>query len=103
MALLAGIRPKNWRKAATITVSSRSFLRHFAGHFLSENWPFAHFCPETGQKCSKKKLKNRVKMAKNWPFAHFLPTFIFKSGQAETLVPQGFAGFLATFPLFLFT
>lgn len=42
-------------------------------------------------------------MAKNWPFAHFLPTFIFKSGQAETLAPQGFAGFLATFPLFLFT
>lgn len=39
-------------------------------------------------------------MAKIWPFAHFLPTFIFKSGQAETVAPQGFAGFLATFPLF---
>lgn len=39
-------------------------------------------------------------MTKNWPFAHFLPTFIFKSGQAETVAPQGFAGFLATFPLF---
>lgn len=39
-------------------------------------------------------------MAENWPFAHFLPTFIFKSGQAETVAPQGFAGFLATFPLF---
>ena len=34
-------------------------------------------------------------MTKNWPFAHFLPTFIFKSGQAETVAPQGFAGFLA--------
>ena len=29
-------------------------------------------------------------------FAHFY----FKSGQAETLAPQGFAGFLATCPLF---
>ena len=39
-------------------------------------------------------------MMKNWPFAHFLPTFIFKSGQAETVAPQGFAGFLAICPLF---
>ncbi|MDB7924826.1 hypothetical protein [Flavonifractor plautii] len=29
-------------------------------------------------------------------FAHFY----FKSGQAETLAPQGFAGFLAICPLF---
>ena len=28
-------------------------------------------------------------MVKNWPFAHFLPTFIFKSGQAETVAPKG--------------
>ena len=53
------------------------------------------------------RLENQMFYSQNfhifWPFAHFLPTFIFKSGQAETVAPQGFAGFLATFPLFLFT
>jgi len=42
-------------------------------------------------------------MEKNWPFAHFLHTFENKSGQAETVGAQGFAGFLATFQLFIFT
>lgn len=39
------------------------------------------------------------KNSENWPSAHFY----FKTGQAESLVPQEFAGFLATCPLFLFT
>lgn len=43
--------------------------------------------------------KNGEKLATCPLFAHFY----FKTGQAESLVPQGFAGFLATCPLFLFT
>jgi len=33
---------------------------------------------------------------KKWAFGHFY----LKSGQRETVAPQGFAGFVATFPLF---
>lgn len=75
-------------------------MRHFIGHFLFENWPLPTFDIELVRNREVFAREKSQKWRKNWPFAHFLPTFIFKSGQAETVGAQGFAGFLATFPLF---
>ena len=78
-------------------------MRHFIGHFLFENWPLPTFDMELVRNREVFAREKKSKMEKNRLFAHFLPTFENKSGQAETVGAQGFAGFLATFPLFIFT
>ncbi len=80
--------------------------RAFLGLFLkaSENGSekTGHFLPTFFDDFFKdfwKILKNLVSAQKKWAFGQKN----LKSGQAETVAAQGFAGFLPIFPLFLYT
>ena len=71
-------------------------MRENRGHFYFEKRASAHFLSGTWYIRASLETGKDGSGQKKWVFARFY----LKSGQAETVGTQGFAGFLPTFPLF---
>ena len=87
---------EKWPPGRLREVKTAKFVATFGKTNLAKLgyfWPFGHFCPSL-------EVVRTVKNAVLATFFGHLATFENKSDHAKTQYSCGFAGFLATFPLF---